>query len=243
MTNLLITILSIALTGMISVMVIYYGNSSYQYWTDQSRATTLIQQSKQLYSLANQYMLDKALGSYADFNISSMYNSSGYFSGIPPIITLPPFPNTGNNSTATFIQNFKSDLSTGADFDEGKGYVNRTTCNLNGTNIIFYRFFINDPVTGGWTTTNGFWNSARTSHPVIRMCQALNTLVGLPAGLSYAASGIPYAPSDSTLSTACSGSGVTQSDGVAPGTTSVFNYCFLSVKSGSTVKLFYQFTN
>jgi hypothetical protein len=159
----------------------------------------------------------------------------------------PPQPNTGSFTTGTYDAFSVCPVINGY-----QGGMVRSACTYNGQNVLVLNMKLNDPYNGTCTQTNtgygyGFEDARYARHPYVQLALAINKTLGtVPASATLAGSGLPYAPTGSTVITNCPIAG--NPGGylvVDSGGNPVTNYCMLKLPSGNTQinSLYCQFTH
>lgn len=131
MSNLIVTILSIALAAIVVLSGVSYLADLFAKNTHQVRANSLIEQSRHLSAAQTQYMVDNGFSSFNDFQTKTLVTNK-VLPGPIPILNLPTFAHginnyyhTCNGSTGTLLDGY---------------YVNilRSSCSMNGRNVLHY---------------------------------------------------------------------------------------------------------
>ncbi len=203
MSNLIITVISIALVAVIALAgAVYVGQSFFQS-SAQARAAMLISQSRQLLNANTQYMLDKGYSTFNDFGADAPV-IAGYTAGRIPILSLDALGMTGGSNT--FYYPLNSAAARHIACGPGNGFTTATADVLDGYYVALARahgniFGNNSIIYDMWALTGSLCNTTSTAidfslasasnHPLVMMCKAINQLMPPPAGLTYSASGLP----------------------------------------------------
>lgn len=195
MTNLLITIISIALVGIAAIMAAYYGGQAFMQSHAQIYANMLLSQSSQLMVTDMQYMLDHNLSSFDDFGADDPVIAK-YTVGRVPILSLDTQGALGVPLSTSTKNNTTCDGAPGAltpvYLDGYEVLISRANGKFFGTNAIIYNLWITTgPACSVPGTAQDFSMASMANHPLVQMCKAVNAMTTLPSGLTYSASGLP----------------------------------------------------
>ncbi len=223
MSNLIITIISIAIVGIAAAMGIYYGGVAYENAQINATANAIMNEAQQilnaerLWSTNNNQPDISGMGTAgASGTGMSMLVSSKVLStwpsfagtiGVSGYLSNPgPQPYIGSSQTA-------GNITTGT-FDWGcyniggyAGKLVRSIFSYNNENFVTYDFYQNNPYTGPCQTNNGNFSSSTTdisqaNHPIVKITKAINAAMNqIPANANLATMpyiGLPYYPSGST---------------------------------------------
>jgi len=201
-SNLIITIISIALIAVIAIAGIYYGGTALTQSQGKIYASTLMAQSRQLMAINTQYMLDHGFSTFNDFGPDAPVVDN-YLQGRMPILSLD-VESQGISGAASPTLNsagtrhhMTCNGASGQFSDALNGYQvqgSRANGNIFGANVILYAFGAPPSSACGIVGAQDFAPASMTNHPLVQMCAALNAMTTLPAGLTYSASGLPEAP-------------------------------------------------
>lgn len=224
MSNLIITILGIALAAIITILGITYLSDNFSANNAQMRASLLKEQAQQYWQLTNQYMLDNGLSSFNDVTPGNLFTSK-MMPTVIPMVTLPAISSSGSANTAQWYH------TCGRQLDGYDVNFHRYSCRMYGRDVIVYRFY---QFSSGscWSLTGDLRLASSATHPVVQMCLKVNAKAELPPGLTYTASGLPLQSTSGTIS--CSGGQTVEDPGQAR-----LNYCYIT--SGSPQAVMYVF--
>lgn len=250
MSNLVITIISIALVAITALAGIYYGGPIQQSYQASIIANTMISQSGQINAAARAYAADSGQDyTYPNFTLGALV-ANKYLSTYPPNAS---FAYTMQLATAAVTTNPNSAARDYSCYNLG-GYSGTmwrtagTPSAFRGRFLVTWQIFLDDPPTpcalgligpstnGAGAGQGGFENSYYATHPMVLAAIAINKqLQRVPSTATYAPSGLPYAPTgfSSPFGILASGTGIGRYFTDSSGTLQV-NYCFLNGASGAT---------
>jgi hypothetical protein len=239
MASLIITIIGIALVAVVAIMGAYYGGTAFGDSQAQANANSLLNEVHQIYAAATEYGLDHGLSNFGtDFSITSVESSHTYLQEIPTIAGQAAYAYSDADANNGSDANCNNSISVGT-LDGEPVIMARGIYQSNGTNVVGV-FFLD--LTGGsvlgceavsaWGSSLSAASSANL--PVVKMALAINKTMGLPSGLTFADSGLPYALDGSAAYGVIKpgGSGSPWS-GLYFNGTNKFNYCYLDATSGN----------
>lgn len=232
MTNLIVTLLSIALVAVAAIMATYYGGEYLNIATPQARANILLNEIHQIHSAATLYGQDNGVNTFGvDFNMNTISQSPYIPTRIPILGRPPPTP-------FSYI-----DQRCNQSIDNQSVRFSRGICQINGVNVV--NLYMTDIPTGSGSCNvfNAFASDASSANlPIVEIAKAINEKMGLPAGLSYAASGLPYAADGSTGYCQVTSSMINTYAGQYMTGSNKFNYCYLAGTSGNVEEIICTFT-
>lgn len=202
MSNLIITIISIALVTVAAIAATWYGGQALSGSQSQVLANMLINQTQQLFAINNAYMVNNVYSSYNDFHQDDPF-IAGYGTAGSRVPILQLSATGGSNSTNNGYPLNTSNLN-----HSGCGPLNKPAY-LNGYQVYSLRTSVNifskNSIVYGMvgTSANSSCNQSNigldlsqasmAQHPLVQMCLKINTQANLPtSGLTYTASGLPY---------------------------------------------------
>lgn len=235
MSNLIITIMSIALAAIVAIAgVLYVANvmpsSQGNIW-----ANEMLNQNQQIWAAFNIYSSNNGGANFSTVNFSGLVNQ-GYLSAWPELIMFAPHSNNGSFTTGQY------DNSVSAPCLTVNGYTMkfvRAGVVLNNQNALYFAFLLNDPYNGTCSAANagngyGFENAKYSNHPTVLLAKAVNKITGaVPASATIAASGLPYLPTGSTFP-GMNGNGFSWGIFASSTGSIIPNYCYLGASSGGT---------
>ena len=238
MASLIITIISIALVAITVLVGANYMGDLLGGNVDKVRANMLIEQSRQVWASAEQYMIDNGKNSFNDFGIDAPVVAN-YTNGRVPILIF-------SDITGSISFTFNTALDPANMYQWACGpSPDFKTYRLDNNNILGIRYLMRSagrdvvhnelyPLIEASTKCinmgSGYGQDLApanmATHPLVKLCLKINAQARLPSGLSYAPSGLPY------------------DDGSGP--FNQINYCFISASgfwgSGYPI-LMYNFAN
>jgi hypothetical protein len=223
MANLIITIISIALVAAVAIVGALYVSNNFGTWEAGARASTLISQSRQIYTADTQYLTDKGLSTFGDFNIDLPIIANYLVK--PDILGLPARSNTvpccGTSSSATYHHTCAND-TVPTTMDGNGVYIQRTIGYIAGVSVVAYNFTLTSASsTNCYAASGSYTNAASATNPIVQMCLKINSMTTLPSGLTYAANGLPNGTGNGQYL-----NGLYYYDGA-----NQFNYCYIGPAS------------
>ena len=184
MSNLIITIISIALAAVVAIAAIWYGGSAFAGSNAKTQAVTLIEQTKQVKAALTMYSLDNGGAGFNDFSELTVAQLGTYFGlgaqqFIPVLQTQPPAGSgTGNGVEACSAT---------------VGIIRTHCATTDGKNLIAYKIMSNTANSGCTTGSNTDYTLAASAQDSMgQICLAINQIIGAtPSGSTISASGIP----------------------------------------------------
>lgn len=214
MTNLIVTIISIALAAIAILMVSFIANDVMINGTNQSRMNMFLEENRQIYAAATQYITENGLSSFSGVTFTQLYQGK-YLGSTVPIMGVAV------KSSGTADATCQGTTSPGV-VDGYEALYTRSMCQINGVNVVNNYFRMNTPFNNNCLLQNNtFTNASAAAHPIVKMCLQINAKANLPSGLTYAASGLPYPPDGANAN--CDGGGNTRYFNG----TNKFGYCYI----------------
>ncbi len=234
MSNLIITILGIALAAITVIFGLSYVSDNFTANQNKIRANILIEQSRQLMAANLSYMVDNGKSSFSDFG-PDMTAIAQYTSGRVPLLVFPALGN-GGSALGAGMQRHETcqNSSTVTSLDNYPVTIARTNCRINGKDSILYWVVPKDTSCG--LSHLDLSSVANINHPLVQMCLEINKRTVLPAGLTYSPTGIPYGTG--SAQTCPANNAVEYFDGAGQ------NYCYISTGGyvGANQTLYMTFT-
>lgn len=187
MSNLIITIISIALVAVAAIIGIFYGGAAFQSAQVAAQANAMIAQNQQIFAAAQTYSLNNG-GSVNVIPMCALINGN-YLSSWPDNIMLGPAPHNGSTTTTG---SFDSQCYGIAGYS---GSLQRLIETYNNSIYIIIRIFTTSPSCPP-AVAYGSDNLASANDPMVLVAKAFNnsSAARVPAGATYASSGLPYLP-------------------------------------------------
>ena len=198
MSNLITTIIGIALAAVTTLMGLYFLADASPSAIAKSRAAMLMNESQQVYAAAQLYMADKGLSSFSDVSIGTLGTTAYLNTGNAPIIGLPV-------ASTTWAY---TEVHCGPVLDNIRVYLQRSLCKVNGKNAVVH-FFSEDALPAAcYASIYQSFAAKPATDPLVGMCLKINAGKTFPAGTTFGSNGLPYGTGtgfSSGPSNACNG--------------------------------------
>ena len=247
MSNLIVTIISIALVAVATIMAAFYGGTAYSNYQINATANAIMNEAQQILQAERMWSTNNNQP-----DISGMGTAGASGTGMSMLVasgTLTTWPalagGIGMSTSLTnpgpqpYIQGVGSTTTATGVFDYGcwsiQGYdgkLLRIPFANNGSNYVLYMFNVNSPTASPCTTTSGSWNVAgMVSHPIVLIAKAINTALNQGVKGSTQASGLPAVPNNNAAPSYMTYPGITVYFQDAGDTAVNSNLCFTAVTS------------
>ena len=222
MSNLIITIIAIVIAAVVAIAALWYGGGAFTGGNARQNAIMLLQQTEQVRSALTMYASDHNGMDFGDSNLTEMN-----------IAQAGTYLSLGKSWQTSYIPILQAKPSTYDDGAQvcfgGSNYpyyyaITRTHCvtpeGFNLINYTVYTYTDSACSSSAGLPANYWYTTASAKDSIILMCAAINQILGLPAGVTNGATGVPrVAPGGN--SQYCSSGGVNYISGT-------YNFCYIA---------------